>query len=165
MTGNYRVGQITHQEGCFTFEGYILGSPIYEIAYRLGLPKSRIVGGLYVAYALTVPDANSFELAGVTYDSTDAFVKYENGQPKYDAQKFKALYKGIDIDDIKNQYRNVFGENKLVKVLPAEPHRHGTHYPAGTIVPQFLMTKPLLCMVAAYIPPMGTFRNMGIVKV
>ena len=164
MTSNFRVGQITHQEGCFTFEGYILGSPIYEIAYRLGLPKSRIADGLYIAYALTIPDADSFELAGVTYDSTDAFVKYDNGQPKYDAQKFRELYKGININDIKNQYHSVFGANKLVKVMPAEPHKYGMHYPAGTIVPQFLMTKPLLCMVAAYIPPFGTFRKTGIVK-
>jgi hypothetical protein len=158
---NLGIGQIIEKGGCFTFEGYIQDCQLYEIGHRLGLPNHILSQGIYIAYALNMPDENGFELAGVTHDSTDKFTIYENGKAKYDVEKFKALYKGINVSDMKQRYRDVFAENKLVKVLPKATHQVA-HYPAGTFVPQFIVTKPLICMVAAYVPLLGTFRQGGI---
>lgn len=157
-TVNFTLLQNTTQDGCFTFEGYLRGQNIMEIARRLGLPQSRMAEGIYIAYALTVPDLNGFELAGVTTDSTDKFVSYLKGSPQYDAEKFKKLYKGININEFKRIYQKLFSSERLVKVICKVPHSDGLHYPQGTLVPQFLMLQKLPCIIGADIPPMGTFR-------
>lgn len=154
-----KVGQSSYQGGCFTFEGYIKGQNILEIARRLGLPQWRMEKGIYIAHALTLPGAHDFELAGVTLDSTDKFVAYDKVKgPQYQPQQFARLYKGIDTDQIKKAYMDVFPQNKLVKVITAVPHEDLRGYPPGTMVPQFLVTRKLPCLVTAFIPPGGTFR-------
>jgi hypothetical protein len=155
------IGETIWKAGCFTFEAYIQDCQLYEIGHRLGLPNHILKEGVYIAYALDMPDDRGFELGGVTYDSTDNFVDYSTGKPLYDAKKFLALYPGLNLKDMKQRYRDVFAENKLVKVISKADH-HVSKYPAGTIIPQFIMTKPLTCMVAAYIPRLGTFRQGGL---
>ena len=157
-----RIGELIYKTGCFTFEGYIENCQIYHIGQRLGLPNTVMQEGIYIAYALGMPESNGFELAGVTIDSTDKFVDYSTGEAKYDVEKFKKLYKGMDVSEMKDRYRNIFAEQKLVKVIPATGYQP-KHYPEGTIVPQFIMTKPMLCMIGAYVPLLGTFRKGGII--
>lgn len=153
-----KIGQSTYQGGCFTFEGYIKGQNIMEIARRLGLPQWRMDEGFFVAHALTLPGLHEFELAGVTIDSTDKFMTYDKKGGQYHADKFAKLYTGINIPQMKKAYMDVFPQNKLVKVIPAKPHEELRGYPAGTMVPQFIMTRKLQCLVTAFVPAMGTFR-------
>ena len=155
----FRIGETIYRAGCFTLEGYIVNQNLDGIAYRLGLPQWMVAHGIYISYALRLPNMNEFELAGTTRDSTDKFVDYSGTTPKYDAQRFESLYTSnaavpVSFQSIKKKYHDVFGVNKLVKVLAPS----ADHYPPGTIVPQFLMTSSLPCYVAAFIPPNGNFR-------
>lgn len=155
----YKIGQTIYPGGCFTLEGYIINQNLSGIAYRLGLPQSIVAHGIFIAYALRVPTINEFELAGITFDSTDKFIDYSGVIPKYDPNKFNSLYTSraavpINFLTIKKQYQATFHINKLVKILSPR----AVHYPPGTMVPQFEMSRSVQCYVAAYIPPDGNFR-------
>lgn len=155
----FYVGQTIYKAGCFTFEGYIANQNLNEMARRLGLPQKVVSQGVYIAYAIRMPSMHEFELAGTTLDSTDNFVDYSSGNAQYQAQKFQNLYAQnavipVNFQQIKKQYHNSFGANKLVKVIAPS----AKFYPAGGMTPQFLMTSSLPCKIAAFIPPHGNFR-------
>ena len=153
------VGKLIDLKGCFTFSGYLEGQNIGEIARRLGLLQEDMEQGIYIAHALRMPEVNEFELGGVTLDSTDKFVNYAGKTPQYSPEKFKELYKGANIGQIKKMYQDTFTANKLVKVLTVKPHPRDKGYPEGTIIPQFIITRPLSCMITAFIPPYGNFTH------
>lgn len=159
MLNELTVGNYYQFDGCFTYEGYIIGQNIGEIARRLGLPQWRMKEGIYIAYALRVPSVNEFEMAGITLDSTDKFVSYDKNKMVYNADKFKTLYKGMNLQEMKQMYHKTFADGKLVKVIARKKHIQGTEYPEGTLVPQILITSQLPCLVAAYIPPQGMFTR------
>jgi hypothetical protein len=162
MQNTLRIGQSLFLEGCFTFESSIIGQNLSTITHRLGLPPSRMMHGAYIVYALRIPDISEFELAGITLDSTDKFVQYEQGLMKYDHAAFAKIYSNaggipVNFKNIKKLCHNCFGSSKLVKVLPAIPHQVNMYYPPGGMSLQFLMTQKLQCMVVAFIPPNGHF--------
>ncbi len=155
----YQVGQTIYKAGCFTIEGYIKNLNLTEMARRLGLPQKVVSQGVYIAYAIRIPGMNEFELAGTTLDATDNFVDYSSGKPQYQPQQFQKIYTQaavipVNFQEIKKEYHNSFGANKLVKVLAPS----AKFYPAGGMTPQFLMTGSIPCKVAAFIPPNGNFR-------
>ena len=155
----FRLGQTVNKAGCFTFEGYIANQNLSEIARRLGLPQKVVAQGVYIAYAIRMPSMHEFELAGTTLDSTDKFTDYSNGIANYQPKKFQKLYTTnavipVNFQQIKKEYHNSFGVNKLVKVLAPS----ATLYPPGGMTPQFLMKYSLPCKIVAFIPPNGNFK-------
>jgi len=185
MTKNlipFTLHQTTTQYGCFTFQGYLRNQSLHEIARRLGFRTARFAEGAYIARATIIPHKDSFDLGGITKDSTDKFENYsrkekvlwyvEQDQIKkkvlghkstrtYHEEKFKRLYPGINIKAIKKSYHDIFalsGTNALVKVIPKIPHTEGEKYPEGTMVPQFIM-RGIPCKIIAEVKGLnGIFR-------
>jgi hypothetical protein len=161
------ITDVAYFDGCYTFESGITGLNIGDIARRLGLPRDRISKGVDIYYALTVPSFDDFYWAGMALDSTDKFVDYPQGKPpEYNIKKFAELFSssGItignaDINALKQQWHNLMGIQKLVKVVPKVRHNDKMFYPAGSpVTPQFILKTKLQCILGASIPPNGNFR-------
>ncbi len=157
----FRVGKRINLGGCFTFDSYILDQNLTEIARRMGLPLKVVSQGVYIAHPLRIPSMNEFELGGVTYDSTDKFMDYSGNEPIYQSEKFKKLYSQnsvipVDFHQIKKQYHNSFGAQKLVKIIAPS----ATDYPPGGMSPQFVMKRDAIpCRIVKFIPPFGIYKR------
>lgn len=157
----FSVGQRVYLGGCFTFDNYIVDQNLTEIARLMGLPLKVVSQGVFIAHPLRIPSMNEFELGGTTLDSTDKFMDYSGKEPVYQRDKFEKLYAQasvipVDFHQIKKQYHNIFGAQKLVKIIAPS----AKDYPPGGMSPQFVMKKDAIpCRIVKFIPPFGIYKR------
>ena len=158
-----REGDITWEDGCFTFEQHIAGMTLEEIAKELGLPEARLTKGGFVVFAIQPPSPDDFELGGWAEYSTDNFI--EKGA--WNRMDFERTYKDkrmpISIFQAKNGWMQEMNHQKLVKVVLNIPHNNH-RYPAGRLAPQIILMKSVKCVVVKYLPPNSKERFKGVWK-
>jgi hypothetical protein len=150
------VGETIHPKGCFTQLKFLAGQSLSEIERRLGFRAGRLAQGAYVVQACELPGLHDFNLMGYTQVSGDRFKT--NGQ--YDKAKLNAMSGNADEKKLREMARSVWqlsGPDSLVKVIPVTPHSDRETYPPGSGVPQWEMTAPVRCRVAAFVSPHNHF--------
>jgi hypothetical protein len=152
------VGKPLNEKGCFTRLKEIAGASLSEIEIRLGFRTGRLAQGAYILQACELPSAQGFELIGYTHVPLDRFMTNE----QYDKRKSDAIHGPHDHDKLKKNVVipswQLSGPNSLVKVVPVIPHTDSETYPpSSNRIGQFLITTPLRCRVAAFVPPHGHF--------
>jgi hypothetical protein len=150
------TGETIHPKGCFTQLKYIAGQSLPEIERRLGFRTGRLSKGAYIVQASELPGINEFNLLGYSQVSGDRFKT--NGA--YDQKKLNAMSGNADAVKLRTMVRSgwqISGPDSLVKVIPVIPHSDSETYPPGSGVPQWEITTPLRCRVAAFVEPHGRF--------
>lgn len=150
------VGETIHPKGCFTQLKYIAGQSLSEIERRLGYRTGRLAQGAYVVQACELPGLNEFNLLAYSHIPGNRFKTNSN----YDPQKAKAMFGDLEHKKLRQQVRanwQISGPDSLVKIIPVTPHSDRETYPSGSGVPQWEMTAPLRCRVAAFVEPYHHF--------
>jgi hypothetical protein len=150
------VGETIHPKGFFTQLKYLAGQSLSEIERRLGYRTGRLAQGAYVVQACDLPGLNEFNLMGYSQVSGDRFKT--NGQ--YDTGKLNAISGNAHAAELKAiaySRWQISGPDSLVKVIPVISHSDWETYPPGTGVPQWEVTAPLRCRVAAFVEPYQHF--------
>jgi hypothetical protein len=146
------VGETIHRKGCFTQLKYIAGQSLSEIERRLGYRTGRLAQGAYVVQASELPGAHEFNLLAYSQTPGDRF----KTEGSYDPHKAKAMYGDLDHNKLRHLVRSgwqISGPDSLVKIIPITEHSNREMYPPGSGVPQWEMTTPLRCRVAAFVEP------------
>jgi hypothetical protein len=150
------VGETINPKGCFTQLKYVAGQSLSEIERRLGYRTGRLSQGAYVVQACELPGPHEFNLLAYSQTPGDRF----KTDGKYDPQRAKALFGDLDHQKLRQTVRagwQLTGPDSLVKIIPVTPHSDRETYPPGSGVPQWEITTPLRCRVAAFVPPHGHF--------
>jgi hypothetical protein len=151
-----RVGETIHPKGCFTQLKYLAGQSLSEIERRLGYRTGRLAQGAYVLQACELPGPNGFNLLAYSLTPGDRF----KTAGSYDPQKASALFGDLDHHKLRQLALagwQISGPDSLVKIIPVTPHSDRETYPSGSGVPQWEMTVPLRCRVAAFVEPYQHF--------
>ncbi|WP_207431278.1 hypothetical protein [Sabulibacter ruber] len=147
------VGETIHPKGCFTQLKYIAGQSLSEVERRLGYRTGRLAKGAYVVQASELPGINDFNLLAYSQIPADRF----KTEGKYDLQKANAMFPGTSetkkLRQIVLSSWQQSGPDSLVKIIPVTPHSDRETYPSGSGVPQWELTVPLRCRVAAFVEP------------
>jgi hypothetical protein len=147
--------------GFFTRQIGLQGQTLAEIERRLGFDRGRLSQGAWFATALELPKEDGFELAGYSQVASHHTVEQYGNINSPQTNDQKAAYQ--------QQKKNVIaswkltGSDRLIKVIPMIGHslQMGLdyQYPPGSGLPQWKITKPILCKGICFVSdyPDGRF--------
>lgn len=158
------VGQIVKMDGCFTEEYFLRGLSVKQIGQELGLPAHRMIKGVFVIFALELPQYHQFELGGWAEFATDKFIDYDNDGMNWDEKKFEDLYANrrmpISIDDAKTNWMKNMMNEKLVKVITAVGSSKDDIYPSGGKASQIILREKVNCQVVQFLKSNDIFHSV-----
>lgn len=148
-------------KGFFTTQLFLQGQSLREIEMRLGFDQGRLSLGAWFATPMQLPGPADFEFAGYSQVAGHRTAKEygELNNPKTDVEKQAYLAKKRNVV---SQWQ-LYGTNRLIKVVTMIGHSLTTsddyQYPAGSGIPQWKITKLILCRGICFVSdyPKGRF--------
>lgn len=157
------VGVRDRFAGNFTKAIYLRSQPSAELERRIGYGAGRLAQGWWLLFALEKPTAANFQFGGYTHFSGGRIGHPSLGDSRPAVEdSLKATYGG-DAALMAQRTASIAalqlaGPDRLAKVIPVA---RGMDYPAGTGIYQCnIGPEPILCIVAAFVPPGQTYTGM-----
>lgn len=155
------ISNLVNLKGFFTTQVYLQGQNLAEIERRVGFDSGRLSQGAWFAAAIQLPGPDDFELAGYSLVPAHRTVeKYGDiNNPKTDWEKEGYLRR----KKLAITQWELSGLHRLIKVIPMIGHSLGMsddyQYPQGSGIPQWKITKPVLCEGICFVKdyPNGRF--------
>lgn len=156
------VGTVDDFKGNFTKAMYLRSQPGGELERRLGYGPGRLSQGWWLLFALVKPTPDNFEFGGYTHFSGARIghPSLGNARPAVEEELQRNLGGPAQVLAAKASHiakLQTIGYERLAKVLPIAP---GADYPVGSGIYQCNIPRPILCKVAAFVAPGGTYLGM-----
>jgi hypothetical protein len=153
------VGVEDKFQGNFTKAFYLRAKKGDELEKLIGYGAGRLAKGWWLLFALEKPLAVDFQFGGYNHFSGSRIGHPSLGEARPTVDESLAKELGGEVGLRKKKVSHIAaleisGPQRLAKVLPVAA---GADYPVGPGIYQCNITKPILCEVAAFIPPGGEY--------